>query len=173
MIEDSNKIFYLRKKSEKEESGEIMTEETKGGGGDYQRSKRDLKNEIASAYNKTPIPKLFLTLSMAIYGVVAYSKGEYGVDVDDLSLFIFFILFIVIVFIALTTSKYLWNDFINTPNFKIEKFYRRNLKNYLKLSAFIFLIVILLAVVFEIRMITDFIRNLIETFVSFSTRTDL
>ncbi len=139
---------------------------TKGVDKEPKKSNTEGLDSVPKAILNMTVPKQFLILSMIIYGVIAYSKEKSGVDVNDLSSFIFFILFIVIVFIALTTSKYLWNDFINTPNFKIKEFSGKNLKNYLKLLIFIFLIVILLSVILKIQIVMDFMKNFIEIFVN-------
>lgn len=84
--------------------GETKNEETpyatnKGdiketGGADYKEGKRveDWKTATAEAVNKTPIHKLFLILSIVIYGVISYSKGNEGVSREDLSFFIFFLI---------------------------------------------------------------------------------
>ena len=140
---------------------------TRGVDKEPEKSNTEGLDSVPKAILNMTVPKQFLILSMIIYGVIAYSKGECGVDINDLSLFIFFILFIIIVFVILTISKYLWNDFVKTPNSKIEKFYRKNFKKYLKLLIFIFLIVILLAIVFKIQIVMDFIKNFIEIFVNF------
>jgi len=151
MIRDNNKNFYLRRKFGNEKAGE-----TEDSSEDYRTDRRDLKNEIANAYNKTPIPKLFLTLSMAIYGVIAYSKGGEGVSSSDLSLFAFFILFVVIIFITLTISAHLYRILIN----KLVEF--SNKKDLL----FIFMIgglLLLLYIIFKSQII-NLIENLIRIF---------
>jgi len=151
---ENNKNYYpkyLRGKSEKEV--------TTGSGEGYQTDNRDLKNEFANAYNKTPIPKLFLTLSMVIYGVIAYSKGKEGVSANDLSLFAFFILFIVIIFIILTIFAHLYRGFIN----KLVEFSDK------KDLLFIFMVgslLLLLYIIFKSQIINS-IENFIKIFVTF------
>lgn len=161
---DNDNIRY-----EKNKSGNEATEETVGGDRNYQKSKYDdLKNAIADAYNKTPIPKLFLTLTMVIYGVIVYSKKEKGIEINDLSLFIFFVLFIIFVFCTLTISAHIYRDFIKN---KTNKFSINNLKSYLKssnkklfISFILFLSIISLIIVFKFR-IVDLIRNFIGVFI--------
>ena len=153
MIKDNDKNFYLRRKFGDEEVGE-----TEDSGEDYRTDKRNLKNEFANAYNKTPIPKLFLTLSMAIYGVIAYSKGKEGVGANDLSLFAFFILFVVVIFIILTISAHFYRGFIN----KLLEFSNK------KDLPFIFIIgglLLLLCIVFKSQII-NLIENYIRLFVN-------
>jgi len=96
---------------------------------------------------------------MAIYGVVAYSKGGEGVSVNDLSLFAFFILFIVIIFIVLTISAHLYRNFIN----KLVEF--SNKKDLL----FIFIVgslLLLLCIIFKSQVINS-IESFIKIFVTF------
>lgn len=154
MIENNNENFYLRGRS-----GDGKVGETEDSGEDYKTGKRDLKNEIANAYNKTPMPKLFLTLSMAIYGVIAYSKGTAGVGASDLSSFTFFILFVVIIFIILTISAHLYRGFIN----KLLEFSNK------KDSLFIFIVgslLLFLCIVLKSQIINS-IENFIRMFVNF------
>jgi hypothetical protein len=154
----SNEVPY-DEKDEKTET-ESSNKESK------RSSTEGILKPLSEAILNMAIPKLFLILSMAIYGVIAYSKKEAGVETDDLSLFIFFILFIIVVFIILTVFKYLWN-FISMLKIKnrVETLYGKNLKDYLKIL-FIFPTIILLLVIFKFQII-NFVRFLINAFVNF------
>lgn len=165
---DNENVFYLKDKESAKTKTTKNTDEEKSG------STEGVPG-IAKAILNMTMPRLFLILSMIIYGVIAYSKRTEGVKESDLSLFIFFILFILIVFIVLVVFKHLWNNF--TDIFKrIEEFDKRDFKNYLKsrflmlkLIILIFLIIILIAVIFNVQIImdsiTDFVRNFIEIFI--------
>ena len=45
---------------------------------------------------ETPVAKLYLILLMIIYGVTVYSKGKTGVENDDVSLLVFFSIFVIV-----------------------------------------------------------------------------
>lgn len=164
MIENnSNKIPYPYEKSQSEDE---VTEGTVGNDEKYQKVERDFKNAIAEVFSKTPIPKLFLILSMAIYAVVVFSKGNKGVDVNDLSSFIFFIIFIIFIFCILTIFAHIHKYFIGKMK-KTDDCFMKNLKKYLSkdvITMIIFLIIVLLAVLLEFPQ-KHLIKNFIEMFV--------
>lgn len=72
----------------------------------------DFKNAVADALSKTPIAKLFVILSMLVYAIIAYSKRDIGVKADDISAFIFFSIFIVLVFIFLAVSSHIYRKYL-------------------------------------------------------------
>jgi hypothetical protein len=63
------------------------------GRGDYKRS---IPEQGSLFIAETPIAKLYLILLMVIYGVIVYSKGKNGVENDDVSLLVFFSLFVIV-----------------------------------------------------------------------------
>lgn len=92
----------------------------------------------ADILNKMSLPRLFLIMSLIIYGVISYSKGEEGVIERDLSIFIFFLINTILLFGLLTVLKKIyelnWNNCI------------RNFSLFIKTHYKIFLLLILILV---------------------------
>lgn len=82
----------------------------------------DYKSAVLDAvFNRTPVSKLFLIFSIFVYGIIAFSKKEIGVSERDLSVFLFFLIFVFITFIlfeaiALFYRRFLNNFFANDIN---------------------------------------------------------
>jgi hypothetical protein len=72
----------------------------------------DFKSAVADAFSKTPISRLFVILSMVVYAVIAYSKKDKGVELNDLSMFLFFSIFIVLVFIFLAVASHVYRRYL-------------------------------------------------------------
>ena len=133
----------------------------KGGSVDYKSAVLD------TVFNKTPISKLFLILSIFVYGIVAYSKREAGVSEKDLSVFIFFLIFVFIIFILFEASSLFYRRFLNSFFIndiesgiigKCFKFFTK------KTVLVVIIIIIVLGYLFCKENILNFLNNIIQNF---------
>jgi len=85
----------------KEPEGETETE------GNSKPEKKDVDwfSRAADLVNRVPVPRLFLTLSLFAYGVVAFSKKENGVQLTDLSYLIIYIVVVIFLFVLLIALR--------------------------------------------------------------------
>jgi len=85
----------------KEVDGETETESNS------KPEKKDIDwfSRAADLVNRVPVPRLFLTLSLFAYGVVAFSKKENGVQLTDLLYLIIYVIFIIFLFVLLVALR--------------------------------------------------------------------
>lgn len=119
----------------------------------------DWLRHLGDLVNKLSIPRLFLILAFVIYGIISFSKKEVGVGSNDLSIFIFFIIFIMSIFGILVISRDLYRK-NNSFNFIILRKLNEN-----TLTLILLILIILVFVTYFRALVLEFISILIKSFV--------
>lgn len=91
-------------------TSEINTDDTAS----YQQ--KSWYDKISVWIEHTPVAKLYLVLSMIIYGVSVYSKGKGGMQQSDVVLLMFFSLFTILSIIFLDFATFLYRQLLKEGN---------------------------------------------------------
>ncbi len=116
--------------------------ETKSKGGENEQGRLDM---MIAAFAQMPLARLFLILALIIYGVMAYSKKDQGVNTQDLSIFVLFLLIIILLVCFITLMRkiyYSWNWSLIRKNYK--KWTKGHCKKFVVLLVIILLIILAL-----------------------------
>lgn len=121
----------------------------------------DMPNQIAGFLGDTPFPRLFYILCFLLFGVLVFSKKT--IEVRDLALLIFFILFVTTFFVALYMCRIiLFNVFRSGWRFRggwIKQFFQL----CWTYKALIFFALLAFAAVFVVVSCNGIILNEIES----------
>ncbi len=141
------------------------------GTGNY---KTDIPKEVAQLINSLSLARLFLILSFIVYGIVAFSKRESGINPKDLAIFIVFSGITITFFLILTILRNIYriNFWYFSSSVNLEQIGFLLFKKHITMSRRSWIVIFLLYIAILMLVFKSFfissLENIIQKIISFN-----
>ena len=131
---------------------------------DSEYEKKTITEKVVDAINRMLVYRLIFIALITSYSIIAFSKGEKGVTTDDLSLFIWFIIFVLLIAFLSFLGTELYRFYKKTSSI-LDFLYNSFLKKIKPNIITIILLICLYLIIINRNDVINLIKNGIEKFI--------